>query len=114
MATYTLKESVTATSEYKSGACHVVYGKVVISATPSASFTFRSEAIWPAESCEESIRRGVQDVLTSKGLDSDFGAEFVLNEIDWHEVNSCEAGYYNAAKQATEEILKKGYIAQFI
>ena len=105
-----LKESVLATSEYKRGMCHIMYGRVKISATPAPSFSFDSEASWPAESYEGAVRRGVIDGLAEAGMGSEFGAKFVLEEIDWHEVNSCESGYYHAAKQATGEILRLGNI----
>ena len=106
-----LKEHLSATSVYKRGACHVMYGKVTISARPAKSFTFSSEASWPAESYESAVRRGVIDGLAESGVGSDFGAAFVLKEIDWHEVNSCESGYYNAAKQATREIMNTAMAA---
>ena len=102
----TLREPVTVTSEYKVGHCHIIYGKVVISATPADAFSFVSEAVWPAESCEALVRKGILDALEEGGLGTGFGAAFTLKEIGWHEIDSCEAGYHRAAKQATEEILK--------
>ena len=102
----TLKEPVTVTSEYKVGRCRVIYGKVVISATPAGAFSFASEAVWPRESCEAPVRKGILDALEEAGLGAGFGAAFTLKEIDWHEVDSCEAGYHRAAKQATLEILE--------
>ena len=106
-----LKEPLSVTSMYKRGACHIMYGKVTISAMPAQSFTFSSEASWPAESYESAVRRGVIDGLAESGVSSDFGAAFVLKEIDWHEVDSCESGYYNAAKQATREIMNTAMVA---
>lgn len=106
-----LKEPVSATSTYRRGACHLIYGKVTISATPAPSFTFSSEASWPAESYESAVRRGVIDGLAESGVGPDFGAAFVLKEIDWRDVDSCESGYYNAAKQATREIINTATVA---
>lgn len=106
-----LKEPMSATSVYKRGACHTMYGKVTLSAEPAQSFTFSSEAFWPAESYESAVRRGVVDGLAEAGVSPDFGAAFMLKEIDWHDVDSCESGYYNAAKQATREIMKTAMAA---
>ena len=92
---------------YRGGAGADSYGEVVISASPAPSLSFRSEASWPAESYESRVRRGIIDALDSSGLGSDFGAEFVLEEVVWHDADSCGDGYYNAAKQAAEEILKR-------
>ena len=112
MDQFLLQKPLTAHAEYKKVACHIVYGDVVISALPSSHFSFRSEAVWPAESCEHSVRKGILDALASAGLDSQFAAEFVLTEIRWHEIDSCESGYYNAAKLATAEILDNAGIAR--
>jgi hypothetical protein len=102
----TLKEPVTVTSEYKAGHCHFIYGKVVISATPADAFSFESEAVWPDANYDALVRRGITDVLEEAGLGASFGAAFTLEEIGWHEIDSCEAGYHRAAKQAAGEILK--------
>jgi hypothetical protein len=101
-----LKEPVSATAVYNKGACHIMYGKVRISAAPAESFSFSSEASWPQESYENAVRRGITDGLAEAGIGTEFGAKFVLEEIEWHEVNSCELGYWEAAKQATQEILR--------
>ncbi|MBC7933479.1 MAG: hypothetical protein H7Z38_23200 [Rubrivivax sp.] len=107
---FSLKEPVTVTGEYKRAACHGMYGKVVLSAKPAASFSFRPVAIWPSESYENAVLRGILDILLASDFNSVLGAEFVLEEIDWHEVDSCEFGYYQAARTATEEIIKNGGI----
>lgn len=111
MRTKSLREPVSATAVYKRGACHIIYGRVTLAAEPAPSFTFSSEAFWPAESYEPAVRRGVVDGLAEAGVSSDFGAAFVLKEIDWHHVDSCESGYYNAAKQATLEIMQTALVA---
>jgi hypothetical protein len=87
-----------------------MYGKVVLSAKPAASFSFRSVASWPNESYENAVLRGILDILLAADFNSVLGVEFVLEEIDWHEVDSCEFGYYQAARMATEGILKNGGI----
>ena len=102
-----LQRPSTAHVEYKQGACHIIRGDVVISAAPaSGTFLFRSEVTWPAESCAHSVRKGIIAALTDAGFDSDFAAHFVLKEIRWHEIDSCEAGFYNAAKLAAAQILE--------
>jgi hypothetical protein len=103
-----LEKSITATAEYRRGLCKVAYGSVRISASPASSFSFRSVAAWPRESYESFVRNGVIDGLAAGGVGVDFGAEFVLEEVGWHDIDSCGVGYYHAAKQATEEILVKG------
>jgi hypothetical protein len=105
--TFSLKEPVTATGEYKRATRHAVYGKVMLCALPAASFSFKSIAAWPGESYEQAVLRGILDVLRTPDFDSILRAEFVLQEIDWHEATSCEFGYYQAARNATEAILKK-------
>ncbi len=108
---FSLKEPVITIGEYKRVACHTMYGKVVLFATSAASFSFKSIATWPNESYESAVLRGILDVLLASNFNSVLGVEFVLKEIDWHEVDSCEFGYYQAARKATEEILKKGGVA---
>jgi hypothetical protein len=107
---YSLKEPMTVTGEYKLVSCHSMYGKVVLSARPAASFSFSSVAVWPDESYEQAVIRGILDILLAADFNSVLGVEFLLEEIDWHEMDSCEFGYYRAARNATEEILKNGGI----
>jgi hypothetical protein len=103
-----LQRPFTAHVTYKVGACRYVHGDVLIAAAPSTSFLFRSEAVWPSESCDHCVRRGVIDALLEAGFDRDFGAHFVLKQVRWHEIDSCEVGFYNAAKLATAQILEGG------
>ena len=108
----TLEKPVSATAEYRRGLCKVDHGSVRLSASPAPSFSFRSVAAWPHESYESFVRSGVLDELAASGFGPEFGAEFVLEEVGWHDIDSCGVGYYNAAKQATAEILMKGGAAR--
>lgn len=54
------------------------------------------------------MRKGIIDALTEAGFDAEFTAHFVLKEIRGHEIDSCEAGFYNAARLATAQILEGG------
>lgn len=82
-----------------------VYAKVVLSASPADSYSFESEAIWPqSDNYEEAIRKGILDILSTIP-DSELGIRIVLKEIGWHEVNSNEVGFYQAAKLAALGIL---------
>jgi hypothetical protein len=101
----TLSRPASGTAEHWRNACRANYGRVRLSATPAGSFSFRSEASWPAESYEGYVLRGILEALASLGAGPEFGAEFVLEEVGWHPVDSSAEGYYLAAKQATEQIL---------
>ena len=105
--THTFKERFTVTSEYARGTVHNVYAKVVISVTPAPSFSFGSEVVWPHESFEGAIREGIRSVLREAGVDVGIGAEFMLEQIGWRDAESCWDSYYQAARMATAEILKR-------
>jgi len=105
--TFTFKERFAVTSEYKRATWHNLYGKVVISVAPATSFLFRSEAVWPLRSYDEAVLKGIRDVLDVSEFYSRIGAEFVLLEIGWRDEESYWDSYYNAARKATEEILRK-------
>jgi hypothetical protein len=110
---YTLAEPVNANAIYKTGACRVSYGKVALSASPASHFSFRSTVVWPEANYESAVRRGILETLTLAGyVDSSFGANFVLHEIDWHSIDSTEYGYFMAAKQATQQILDAAKIVR--
>ena len=106
---YTPGERFTVTSEYTRGTGHSLYAKVVISVDPAPSFSFRSEAAWPLESYEDAIRQGMLEELA--GRRARLCAELVLREIDWRDRESCWDSYYQAAKQAAREILRKIEVA---
>jgi hypothetical protein len=108
---FSLKELITVTGEYKRALNYAVYGHVVLSAAPASSFSFKSVATWPKENYDDAVLRAIVDVLSASDFKSVVSAEFALQAITWHELGSCEFGYYQAAKQATEEILKKGSVA---
>ncbi len=105
---YALKESVTAIEEYtRPVGSRSVYGMVKLSAKPAESFSFTSVARWPNERYEKDILFGILDVVLSSRFHPVLGVEFTLQEIGWHDVYSCGVGYYQAARQATEAILKR-------
>lgn len=112
--TFSLKEPISASAEYKRATRHAQYGKVLLSARPASSFSFKSTAIWPHnKNYENAVLRAIRDVFSTSEARNFVAAEFVLQAIEWHEFGSCEFGYYQAAKQATEEILRRSGVAFF-
>lgn len=94
------------TSEYTRGTCHNLYGKIVLSAAPAETFSFRSTAVWPHENYDNAVLTGILEALKDAALAPDSGAEFVLLEIGWRDTESCWDSYYLAAKQAAVRILR--------
>ena len=100
------KEPFTITAEYVRGTIHNVYGKVVISAVPAPSFSFKSTASWPLNDYQDAVLKGILEVISDAGI-SELGAEIVLKEVGWRDEEYCWDSYYRAAKKATKEILQK-------
>ncbi len=79
-----------------------LHGAVKLSFDAMQSYSFKSLAKWPAgESYEEAIRESVEAVLKER-MGSLAMVAVVLQSITWDEVNSCEIGFRNAARAATE------------
>ncbi len=87
-----------------------LYGEIVLRAAPSQTFEFKSEVTWPypGDNYDNYVLEGILDTLLSDNLRYVLGASFVLEQIKWHEVDSCAIAYYHAARQATEKILGRG------
>jgi len=88
-------------------ACGPGYGKVVLEASPSAEFSFSSEAFWPEESYEAAVLSGIIDTIRKRGHTQLIAWKFLLAGIGWDRVRSWQEGYYRAACEATDEILRK-------
>jgi len=85
-----------------------IYAKVVLDAEPSDTFSFTSSVTWPdprAEYYEEFVLDGILDELFTHSYHAVLGLRIHLKEIGWHEIDSCAAGYYQAARLAVKEIL---------
>jgi hypothetical protein len=100
-------EQITAVGVHDIRACGPGYGKVVLKASPSAEFSFSSAAYWPRESYEAAVFSGIVDTIRKRGHTELIAWKFLLTEIDWDDVRSCESSYYQAACEATDEILRK-------
>lgn len=84
---------------------HNVYGKIVISASPATSFSFKSTVVWPHENYDDAVLKGLLEALQLAGI-SGIEAELVLHEIDWRDEEYCWDSYHYAAKKAMNEILQ--------
>jgi hypothetical protein len=87
--------------------CGPGYGKVVLNASPAADFSFSSEASWPWESYESAVLSGIVDTIKKRGYTELIPWKFVLAEIGWDDVRSWQEGYYRAACEATNKILRR-------
>lgn len=101
---FSIKVPVTITSQYVRGTTHNVYGKIVISVFPAASFSFMSNVVWPHENYDEAVLKGFLKGMQLAGF-AEIEAELVLQEIDWREGEYCWDSYHHAALKAVNEIL---------
>ena len=83
-----------------------IYGALTLAAQPADTFVFRSLVRWPDDTYDSSVLDGVLDVLVAFDMHPLLGATFVLQAIEWHDVESAAVGYYRAAKEATRQILR--------
>jgi len=83
-----------------------LFGWVKISAQPADSFSYISRAKWPSDSYDKAIFLGLFDVLVSQDMHPIFGLSIEVEEIKWHEIDSCYFGYYQAARKAALNIVK--------
>lgn len=90
-----------------------IYGELTLSAIPAPTFGFSSKVTWPSDedNYDVCVLEGIIDTLLCAGAPYILGATFVLEQIKWHEVDSCGNGYYHAARQATEKIIGKGELS---
>ena len=84
-----------------------MYARVVLSARPAESFSFRCQVTWPdkAASFEQAVLDGILDALCARFMPV-LGAAFVLEDIRLDERTSTVIAFYMAARQATEKIIK--------
>jgi hypothetical protein len=76
-----------------------VHGAVTLKFSPSRTFEFRSEAIWPpGEDYTSAIERAVREVLSARGVLH--STECTLCRVDWDDVASCESGFAAAGRGA--------------
>ena len=87
------------------------YADVTLSAQRADTFSFVSKAEWkPFENYDEAVLDGVLTILFSVKSTPILGGLFILEKVGWHEVDSCYEAFFQASKQATQEILRKsGY-----
>ena len=102
-----LHRQITAVGVHNIRACGPGYGKVVLKASPSAEFSFSSEASWPRESYEAAVVSCVVDTIRKWGYTELIAWKFLLTEIDWDDIRSYQESYYKAACIATDEIMRK-------
>ncbi len=114
---WVLGESRTVSEKYdlNVGPRHI-YGEIELTATPTQSFQFTSNATWPSvdSNYELYVLDGILDVLLASNTSFILGATFVLEQIKYHDVYSCANGYYHAARLATEKIIGKGYSGNYV
>jgi hypothetical protein len=78
-----------------------VHGGVTLSFDADKPYAFVSEATWPTpDNYESTIREAVEVVLIERqgGLER---TRVLLKRIMWHEIDSCESGFRQAARAAT-------------
>lgn len=107
---FPLRETRRGTSEFhKHLGGRSIYAKLILEAEPAETFSFTSEVTWPdpkPEYYESFVLDGILDELFTRSWDSIFGLKVRLVEIGWHEVDSCAAGYYQAARLAMKQIIE--------
>jgi len=104
-----LRESARATGEFRrhTGG-RTLFGKLTLSAVPAMEFTYTSRVTWPVgehvQLYEDCVLDGILDILMVQH-EPILGLVVTLEEISWHEVDSCALAYGMAARQAIERIL---------
>jgi hypothetical protein len=83
-----------------------IYGALTLAAQPADTFAFISAVTWPEDNYDSYVLDGILDVLVPFDIQPLLGATFVLQAIEWHDVDSAAVGYYRAAKEATRQILR--------
>ena len=77
-----------------------IQGGVTLSFEPAESYSFCSEAKWPStDDYSDSVRRAVEAVLVRRNGSLPL-VRATLAAIAWHAVDSCELGFYTAARIA--------------
>ena len=89
-----------------------LFGQVTLSAVPANEFSYSSRVSWPAgeqvQLYEDSVLEGILDVIIVQRPEPVLGISVTLEQIKWHEVDSCALAYRMAAQQAIQQILSAG------
>lgn len=83
------------------------FAGVRLEGRPADSFTFQSEATWPNSNCDYTLAvlDGILDELFATGIGHIVAKiDFLLESIEFHEVDTCAAAFYLAARGAVREI----------
>lgn len=81
---------------------HSIHGGVTLAFTPAPEYSFASIVVWPSrDNYESAIRRGIEEALVRR-TGSLPPLRATLEEIAWHDVNSCEQGFEIAGRIATD------------
>ncbi len=105
-----LRGSSRATGEFRrhTGG-RTLFGQLTLSAIPATEFTYTSRVTWPVgeqvQLYEDCVLDGILDILMVQHEPPVLGMAITLEEISWHEVDSCALAYGMAARQAIERIL---------
>jgi hypothetical protein len=85
-----------------------VHGAVTLQFDSLGPFSFTSKAVWPtSDNYDLAVRDEVQTVIEE--LQGHLGSTSVtLKAIEWEDVASCESGFRQAARAATEAAFKVG------
>ncbi|HXT10655.1 MAG TPA: hypothetical protein VN873_03765 [Candidatus Angelobacter sp.] len=89
-----------------------VFGQVTLSAVPAEGLGYSSRVTWPAgeqvQLYEDCVLEGILDAIILQPIEPVLGIAVTLEEIAWHEVDSCAGAYHMAAQQAMQQILSAG------
>src|SRR5688572_32787 len=81
------------------------FAGVVLAARPAKRFDFVSRVVWPdRDNYESAVREAALDVLLCSGSYNATGVALSLEEIRWHDIDSCAVAFYHAARSAVSEI----------
>ena len=80
------------------------FAVVDLRAEPAVAFGFRSVAKWPSPKYDYSV--AVLDGMLDELFAADLGhgvakVEFTLEEIEWHDIDSCAVAFYFAARSSS-------------
>lgn len=88
-----------------------------MSGAPADEFSFTSSVEWPErDNYDDWVLHAALDVLLCSGPERLTGIALALEEIEWHEVDSCAVAFYWAARKAVQEIVgfdRFGYPTNF-
>jgi hypothetical protein len=86
-----------------------LFGQVTLSAVPAAEFSYESRVTWPANEqvhlYEDCVLDGILDVLLIGQTHPILSLAVTLEEMAWHEIDSCALAYGLAAQQAMRRII---------